>query len=324
MASMSRCPCSTPRATGTVWLSLEIRKISGRKNSFQVQMKKKTSSTARVGRLIGTTTRHSTCQRPAPSIRAASRTSRGKTEHRGEQVGAEGRLDDHEDEHDREPGVVEADLLGEVVQRVDQRLVRKGVGQQEDDQQPHPALHPPDAEGIGVQGRHDHREHRHRPTDQEAVEQLLSVVDAVPEVDDPLEVEPVRQRQRAVAGVLGRGLQGIHGDDDEGHQHQQREDRQHRERRESGGSRTSGSRCVLVRALDAQEDDGQGDDQQRQHGRDGGAVADLGALEEVLVGVVRRDVGGATGTATGQDVDRAEDLQRRDRESTAARRRPRA
>ena len=45
VASIIFSPCSTPSATGTVWLSLEIRKISGRKNSFQVQMKKKMSST---------------------------------------------------------------------------------------------------------------------------------------------------------------------------------------------------------------------------------------------------------------------------------------
>ncbi len=49
----------------------------GSRNSFQVQMKKKTSSTPIVGRLTGTTIRHSTCHLLAPSIRAASMISRG-------------------------------------------------------------------------------------------------------------------------------------------------------------------------------------------------------------------------------------------------------
>src|SRR6187551_528624 len=54
VASIRRSPCSTPSATGTVWLSFETRKTSGRKNSFQVQMKKKVNSTPMVGRLTGT------------------------------------------------------------------------------------------------------------------------------------------------------------------------------------------------------------------------------------------------------------------------------
>ncbi len=48
------------------------------RNSFHVQMKKKMSSTDRVGRLIGKTTRHRICQRLAPSMDAASSTSFGK------------------------------------------------------------------------------------------------------------------------------------------------------------------------------------------------------------------------------------------------------
>jgi len=58
-------------------LSFEISITSGSRNSFHVQMKKNTSSTPRVGRLIGTTIRHSTCHLFAPSTRAASITSRG-------------------------------------------------------------------------------------------------------------------------------------------------------------------------------------------------------------------------------------------------------
>lgn len=77
VASIRRWPWRTPRATDTVWLSLEISMTSGSRNSFQVQMKKKTRSTPIVGRLTGTTIRHSTCHRFAPSIRAASMISRG-------------------------------------------------------------------------------------------------------------------------------------------------------------------------------------------------------------------------------------------------------
>ena len=42
-------PCSVPSATGTVWFWFETRKTSGRKNSFQVQMKKNTSRTRASG-----------------------------------------------------------------------------------------------------------------------------------------------------------------------------------------------------------------------------------------------------------------------------------
>jgi hypothetical protein len=69
-----------PIATGTVWFSLEISITNGMKNSFQVQMKKNTSSTDSVGQLIGTTTRQSTCHRVAPSTVAASRISLGNVE----------------------------------------------------------------------------------------------------------------------------------------------------------------------------------------------------------------------------------------------------
>src|SRR5450432_410702 len=50
-------PCSCARATGTVWLLLETRKMSGSRNSFHVQMKKNVNSTESVGKLTGTTTR---------------------------------------------------------------------------------------------------------------------------------------------------------------------------------------------------------------------------------------------------------------------------
>ncbi len=51
--------------------------MSGIRNSFHVQMKKKISSTDRVGREIGKTTRHRICQRLAPSSAAASSSSFG-------------------------------------------------------------------------------------------------------------------------------------------------------------------------------------------------------------------------------------------------------
>src|SRR5690606_5383961 len=78
VTSMSRSPCSTLIATGTVWLALDARNVSGMRNSFHVQMKKKISSTDRVGRLIGKTTRQRICHRVAPSMDAASSTSLGK------------------------------------------------------------------------------------------------------------------------------------------------------------------------------------------------------------------------------------------------------
>src|SRR5690606_1138207 len=78
VTSMSRSPCSTLIATGTVWFAFEARNVSGMRNSFHVQMKKKMSSTDRVGRLIGNTTRHRICHLPAPSMDAASSTSLGK------------------------------------------------------------------------------------------------------------------------------------------------------------------------------------------------------------------------------------------------------
>ena len=78
VTSMRRSPCRTLIATGTVWLALDARNVSGMRNSFHVQMKKKMSSTDSVGRLIGNTTRHRIFQRPAPSMDAASRISFGK------------------------------------------------------------------------------------------------------------------------------------------------------------------------------------------------------------------------------------------------------
>src|SRR5450759_229812 len=78
VTSISRSPCRTLMATGTVWLSLLTRKVNGIRNSFQVQMKKKIRSTLSVGRLIGTMTRHRIAHRLAPSRDAASRISLGK------------------------------------------------------------------------------------------------------------------------------------------------------------------------------------------------------------------------------------------------------
>src|SRR4051812_31368885 len=77
VTSISRSPCSTLTATGTVWFSLLTRNVSGMRNSFHVQMKKKMTSTLRVGRLIGTITRQRAVHREAPSSAAASSTSLG-------------------------------------------------------------------------------------------------------------------------------------------------------------------------------------------------------------------------------------------------------
>ena len=53
VTSMLCWPCRVAIAIGTVWFALETSMTNGRKNSFQVQIKKKTNSTERVGMLIG-------------------------------------------------------------------------------------------------------------------------------------------------------------------------------------------------------------------------------------------------------------------------------
>src|SRR3569623_2568880 len=72
------CPRVSPIASVTVWLLLETSSTSGIRNSFQVQMKKNVPTSIIVGRITGTTTNQSVCQRFAPSISAASMISRGK------------------------------------------------------------------------------------------------------------------------------------------------------------------------------------------------------------------------------------------------------
>ena len=69
-----------------------------------------------------------------------------------------------------ELGVVEADLLGQEVERVEQGLLRQHVGQQEE--QPtiqEPAPDPADAEREGVEQRDEHREHGHDAGDEDRV-----------------------------------------------------------------------------------------------------------------------------------------------------------
>ena len=71
-----------------------------------------------------------------------------------------------------ELAVVEADLLGQVVERVDQRLLRQHVRQQEQPDDPEPAADPADAQRVGVEQRDRDGEDGDRPGDQDRVPQL--------------------------------------------------------------------------------------------------------------------------------------------------------
>src|SRR5699024_12677710 len=64
-------------AIGTVYISGSVKKISCEKKSFQVQMNVKIAVVARAGRLSGRITLKKIRPCPAPSIRAASSSSRG-------------------------------------------------------------------------------------------------------------------------------------------------------------------------------------------------------------------------------------------------------
>ena len=77
VTSILCCPCRMAMASGTVQRELETSRIIGRKNSFQVQIKKNTNSTESVGILIGVIMRNSNCTLLQPSIIAASIISRG-------------------------------------------------------------------------------------------------------------------------------------------------------------------------------------------------------------------------------------------------------
>ena len=71
-------PWAAAIANGTVCFEFEIRKISGKKKSFHVQIKKKVKRTDRVGRLIGVTILVRIWNLSQPSILAASTSSFGK------------------------------------------------------------------------------------------------------------------------------------------------------------------------------------------------------------------------------------------------------
>jgi hypothetical protein len=78
VASILCCPCSTEIAIGTVCLSFEISMMRGRKNSFQVQIKKNVKRTDRVDMLMGVIILVRTWNLLHPSILAASMSSFGK------------------------------------------------------------------------------------------------------------------------------------------------------------------------------------------------------------------------------------------------------
>ena len=71
-------PCKMAIANGTVQRVLETSKTIGRKNSFHVQMKKKTNNTVSEGMLLGETILNNSCHLLQPSIKAASIISLGK------------------------------------------------------------------------------------------------------------------------------------------------------------------------------------------------------------------------------------------------------
>ena len=63
--------------TGTVRTSLLVRKISAYRNSFCDSVKAKIPAESSPGVVSGSTTRHIAWKRLAPSMRAASSSSRG-------------------------------------------------------------------------------------------------------------------------------------------------------------------------------------------------------------------------------------------------------
>ncbi len=70
-------PWRVARATGRVCMSVLRRAISGQTKLFQEPRKRKMPSAASTGRMTGTTIPNSTRSSPAPSTRAASRSSSG-------------------------------------------------------------------------------------------------------------------------------------------------------------------------------------------------------------------------------------------------------
>ena len=104
---------------------------------------------------------------------------------------------------DREQVVVQAELLGDVVQRVDQRFLRKQVGDQEEDQEPDPAFDPADAQRVRVENAQQHAEDGDAKLEMKLFQSFAAEVDPVPEVDDALQVE-VRAAARAGRGWRSR------------------------------------------------------------------------------------------------------------------------
>src|SRR5262249_35195476 len=145
---------------------------------------------------------------------------------RGQQVCPERALNHRENDDNRYDVVVELDLLRQVVERVDQYLLRQQVGDQEEDQEPDPAFDLPDAQRVRVEDRDQDTEDRHHEAADEAVPELLAEIDPVPEVDDPVPVEVARPGQRSVAGIVGRALDGVDRDHQERRHDQQEQDQQ--------------------------------------------------------------------------------------------------
>src|SRR6476469_5754784 len=78
------------------------------------------------------------------------------------------------------------------------------------------------------------------------------------------------------------------------------------------GTLMSARLLLFACCLPAHDGEGNQDDDQGQHGGDGGPVADVQFLEEREVREVRRHVGGVLRSTPGQGVDRTEHLERCD------------
>ena len=142
VTSMSRSPCRTLIATGTVWLALDDEERQ-RDEELVPRPDEEEDEQHRQRRPAD---REDDPPQDLPARRrrrcdAASRISFGNVPYTArEQVGAERRLDHREDDDHRPHVVVEADLLEHVVQRVEQRLLRQQVGEQEQQHDPRAAL----------------------------------------------------------------------------------------------------------------------------------------------------------------------------------------
>src|SRR5262249_44937673 len=99
-----------------------------------------------------------------------------------------------------------------------------------------PSAYPADAQRVRVQDGQQDATDGDDGADEETVEQLASEVDPVPEVDDAVQVERVRQGQRSVARVVARAFEGVHHDDRHRGADEQQDGDEHEEHAMPAGS----------------------------------------------------------------------------------------